>query len=110
AHAQRRRASHGRAAHSRGRPHQICFHRRAGPGCDRADPGRDAASGPGERLTMQQPVWNFEQDPTDERMDETGYNLRAYFDRMADDKLREYSRSWSDQQLMDWDGNFKSDG
>ena len=45
---------------------------------------------------MQQPAWNFEQDATDERMDETGYNLRAYFDRMADDKLREYSRAWSD--------------
>jgi hypothetical protein len=59
---------------------------------------------------MQQPRWNFEQDPTDERMDETGYNLRAYFDRMADDKLRQYSRSWNDHQLMDWDGNFKSDG
>ena len=59
---------------------------------------------------MQQPTWNFEQDPTDERMDETGYNLRAYFDRMTDDKLRQYSRSWNDQQLMEWDGNFKSDG
>ena len=59
---------------------------------------------------MQQPAWNFEQDPTEERMDETGYNLRAYFDRMVDDKLRQYSRSWSDQQLMEWDGNFKSDG
>ena len=57
-----------------------------------------------------QPAWNFEQDATDERMDETGYNLRAYFDRMADDKLRQYARSWSDQQLMEWDGNFKSDG
>jgi hypothetical protein len=61
-------------------------------------------------MTMQQPVWNFEQDPAEERMDETSFNLRAYFDRMADDKLRQYTRTWSDQQLMDWDGNFKSDG
>jgi hypothetical protein len=59
---------------------------------------------------MQQPIWNFEQDATDERMDETSYNLRAYFDRMADAKLREYSRSWGEEQLMEWDGNFKSDG
>ena len=59
---------------------------------------------------MQRPAWNFEQDPTEERMDETGYNLRAYFDRMADDKLRQYSGGWSDRQLMQWDGNFKSDG
>ena len=59
---------------------------------------------------MQQPAWNFEQDPSDEGMDETSYNLRAYFDRMADDKLRQYSRAWSDQQLTEWDGNFKSEG
>jgi hypothetical protein len=61
-------------------------------------------------MTMQQPAWNFEQDPTDERMDETSFNLRAYFDRMTDDKLRQYSRTWNDQQIMEWDGNFKSDG
>jgi hypothetical protein len=59
---------------------------------------------------MQQPLWNFEQDPTTERMDETSFNLRAYFDRMADEKLREYSPSWSDAQVVQWDGNFKSDG
>jgi hypothetical protein len=59
---------------------------------------------------MQQPAWNFEQDPSAERMDETSFNLRAYFDRMADAKLRQYSPAWSDRQLMEWDGNFKSDG
>ncbi|MGH8189071.1 MAG: hypothetical protein ACREUC_21110 [Steroidobacteraceae bacterium] len=59
---------------------------------------------------MQQPVWNFEQDPSTEAMDETSFNLRAYFDRMADEKLREYSPSWSDAQVVQWDGNFKSDG
>jgi hypothetical protein len=59
---------------------------------------------------MQQPAWNFEQDPSDEAMDETSFNLRAYFDRIAEDKLRQYSRSWSDERLIEWDGNFKSDG
>lgn len=59
---------------------------------------------------MQQPVWNFEQEPTDEGMDETSFNLRAYFDRMDDAKLRQYSAAWPDERLMDWDGNFKSDG
>ena len=49
---------------------------------------------------MQQPAWNFEQDPTDERMDETSYNLRAYFDRMADDKLHQYSRGESLSSLQ----------
>jgi hypothetical protein len=59
---------------------------------------------------MQQPIWNFEQEPTDEPMDETGVNLRAYFDRMADAKMREYSPDWSDAQVMDWDENFRDDG
>ena len=59
---------------------------------------------------MQQPSWNFEQAAADEPMDETSYNLRAYFDRMDDAKMREYSTCWSDAYLMEWDGNFKSDG
>ncbi|MFP5262611.1 MAG: hypothetical protein ACLGJB_11955 [Blastocatellia bacterium] len=59
---------------------------------------------------MQQPIWNFEQDPVDEPLDETGVNLRAYFDRMADEKMRQYSASWTDDQVMEWDGNFRDDG
>jgi hypothetical protein len=42
--------------------------------------------------------------------DETDINLRAYLTRMSDKKLREFDPSWSDQQLMEWDGNFRSDG
>ena len=57
-----------------------------------------------------EPNWNFEGEPAFEEMSETGINLCAYFDRMADDKLRQYSRAWNDEQLMEWDGNFKSDG
>src|ERR1700676_2874414 len=53
--------------------------------------------------------WNFEQEPH-EATDETGVNLRAYFDRMPDDKMREYSPAWSDQQVTEWDGNFRDDG
>jgi hypothetical protein len=60
---------------------------------------------------MEQPIWNFEQEPwLDESPDETSINLRAYFDRMPDDKMRQYMPEWSDQQVIDWDGNFKSDG
>ena len=59
---------------------------------------------------MEQPIWNFEQEPSSERMDETGVNLRAYFDRMADDKMQQYSPSMSDEQLIEWDGNFTDDG
>lgn len=43
-------------------------------------------------------------------MDETSVNLRAYFDRMPDEKMRQYSSSMSDEQLIEWDGNFKNDG
>jgi hypothetical protein len=53
--------------------------------------------------------WNFEQEPH-EATDETGVNLRAYFDRMPDDKMRQYSPSWSDDQVTEWDGNFRDDG
>ena len=43
-------------------------------------------------------------------MDETSVNLRAYFDRMPDEKMQQYSPSFSDEQLIEWDGNFRDDG
>lgn len=61
-------------------------------------------------LFMKQPIWNFEQEPAAEPMDETGVNLRAYFDRMDDAKMREYDASWPDERVMEWDGNFRDDG
>lgn len=42
--------------------------------------------------------------------DETDISLRAHFSRMSDERLREYDAAWSDQQVMEWDGNFRSDG
>lgn len=59
---------------------------------------------------MEQPIWNFEQEPSNEPMDETGVNLRAYFDRMPDEKMREYNPAFTDEELMAWDGNFRDDG
>lgn len=59
---------------------------------------------------MQQPIWNFEQYPSDEPMDETGINLRAYFDHIDDEKIRQYSPDWTDEQVVEWDGNFRDDG
>jgi hypothetical protein len=41
--------------------------------------------------------------------DETDINLRAYLSRISDDKLRRYSTQWSDEQVIEWDGNFRSD-
>jgi len=40
---------------------------------------------------MEQPPWNFEQAHSDKPLDETGINLRAYFDRMDDGKMQQYS-------------------
>ena len=59
---------------------------------------------------MDQPAWNFEQEPTDERLDETAINLRAYFDLMPDRKMQEYRPDWTDEQVIDWDNNFRDDG
>jgi transposase len=59
---------------------------------------------------MEQPIWNFEQEPSDKPMDETSVNLRAYFDRMPDAKMQQYLPALTDEQLMEWDGNFKNDG
>jgi hypothetical protein len=59
---------------------------------------------------MEQPIWNFEQDPAEQPLDETDINLRAYFDRMPDDKMLQYDPTWTDEQLMTWDGNFRDDG
>ncbi len=59
---------------------------------------------------MEQPTWNFEQEPFDAPADETDINLRAYFDRMPDEKMRQYSGSWSDEQVIGWDGNFTDEG
>lgn len=59
---------------------------------------------------MKQPKWNFEQEPSDEPMDETSINLRAYFDRMPDEKMGEYSRVWADEEVIRWDDNFRDDG
>ena len=43
-------------------------------------------------------------------MDETGINLRAYLDRIDDAKMQQYSPDWTDEEVMEWDGNFRDDG
>ena len=42
--------------------------------------------------------------------DETDISLRAYLTRLDEERLREYDPRWSDEQLIEWDGNFRSDG
>ena len=42
--------------------------------------------------------------------DETDISLRAYLSRFSREQLSEYDPSWSDETVMRWDGNFRSDG
>ena len=58
---------------------------------------------------MQQPAWNFEQAPRTDPGDETSVNLRAYLNRMPDEKMRQYRPEWNDQQVMEWCGDFRDD-
>ena len=59
---------------------------------------------------MEQPTWNFEQEPSETPLDETSVNLRAYFDRMPHEKVTEYSPAWTDDEVVEWDDNFRDDG
>jgi hypothetical protein len=59
---------------------------------------------------MEQPIWNFEQEPWEASPDETSVNLRAHFDRIPDDKIQQYRADWNDEQVMDWDGDFTDEG
>ena len=56
------------------------------------------------------PRARFEDAPYANAPDETDVNLRAHFDAIDGDKLDEADLSWSDEQLMRWDGNFRGDG
>ena len=53
---------------------------------------------------------NLEQLPSDGPLDETDVSLRAYFAEQSLEHLQEYDSTWSDEQVMEWDGNFRNDG
>lgn len=53
---------------------------------------------------------DFEHLPGDGPLDETDVSLRAYLAGLPDAHLAEYDASWSDEQVREWDGNFRSDG
>ena len=53
---------------------------------------------------------DYERMPESVPMDETDVNLRAYLSRLSEDHLRRYRSDWSDAQVIEWDGNFRSDG
>ncbi len=53
---------------------------------------------------------DFENWPPGEPRDETDIGLRAYITRIPADHLARYDPAWTDEQVSEWDGNFKSDG
>ena len=53
---------------------------------------------------------DFEKSPPDQLMDETDVSLRAYLASLGDEHLSRYDPNWTDEQVIDWDGNFRSDG
>lgn len=42
--------------------------------------------------------------------DETDINLRGYIATIPAEKLAAYDPAWTDEQLMQWDANFREDG
>jgi hypothetical protein len=56
------------------------------------------------------PELDFERLPGDGPLDETDVNLRAYFARLTDAHLAAYDPAWTDERVIEWDGNFRSDG
>src|SRR5437762_14096196 len=53
---------------------------------------------------------DFEHLPGDQALDETDVSLRAYLAGLSEEHLAQYDPSWSDEQVLAWDGNFRSDG
>ncbi len=53
---------------------------------------------------------NFEHPPGSEPLDETDVSLRAYLSRLSDEHLSRYDPAWTDGEVVQWDGNFRSDG
>jgi hypothetical protein len=53
---------------------------------------------------------NYEHLPGDGPLDETDVSLRAYLANLSEEHLAEYDPSWTDEQVVKWDGNFRSDG
>lgn len=55
-------------------------------------------------------LMDFEHWPPDQALDETDVSLRAYVSRLPEDHLAKYDPEWNDEQVMEWDGNFRIDG
>ena len=56
------------------------------------------------------PAIDYEHLPPGEDFDETDINLRHYFCNLSDDHLAKYDSDWTDEQVIEWDDNFRDDG
>jgi hypothetical protein len=52
----------------------------------------------------------FEKAPICGPGDETDYALRSYVAGLPAERLTAYNPSWTDDQVIEWDDNFRSDG
>jgi hypothetical protein len=52
----------------------------------------------------------FERAPGAGPKDETDYALRSYVAGLPEERLAAYDPAWSDEQVTEWDGNFRNDG
>lgn len=52
----------------------------------------------------------FENLPEDQPSDETDIGLRAYITRLSEERLAQYDPNWTDEQVGEWETNFKNDG
>ncbi|MAM47000.1 MAG: hypothetical protein CMJ91_10105 [Planctomycetes bacterium] len=53
---------------------------------------------------------DYETSPGGEPLDETDVSLRAYLAKRSDEHLAGYRGEWSDEEVVEWDGNFRNDG
>ena len=53
---------------------------------------------------------DFEHLPSGLPMDETDVSLRAYLSSLTEEHLAEYDPAWTNDRVLEWDGNFRSDG
>jgi hypothetical protein len=52
----------------------------------------------------------FEKVPAALPKDETDYALRCYVASIPPERLAQYDPAWTEEQVAEWDGNFRSDG
>lgn len=78
------------------------------------DPGApldpDALANPDALADPDALAAEFERPTDGRRYDEADISLRAYVTRIPDEKLAEYDPAWSDERVIEWDGNFRDDG